>query len=118
MQLVRSLQLALMAMVLGIAAGCAQLGLEAPESFRDKAAATLVGATTARTTATALLNAGKITVADAENVQKTADAVRDGVRVAQTLSLTDMTSAQAKLNTTRTILAGIVAYLNAKQAGA
>jgi hypothetical protein len=102
----------------GCAAGTNGMGsvLLAPDldTFNKRLAVGKIAATTVRQTATALLDAGKLSSADGENVLASTDVARAGLDIAEKLSATDLTSADAKLTAVKTILDSIRAYLLTK----
>jgi hypothetical protein len=104
----------LLTLICALLVACAQLGLPTPTTINEKIAAAQASVTQVRQTATQLLTAGKITVADAENVLKTTDAASEGIAVARTLSLQDPNAAQARLTMVVTALTAIQAYLATK----
>lgn len=93
---------------------CAQLGLPAPATVPQKIMVTVATVTGVRDSATVLLNAGKISVADAENILKQTDNLRAGLDVARTLVRLDPAAADAKLTAIRTTLIALQAYLDTK----
>jgi hypothetical protein len=93
---------------------CAQLGLPTPETLNEKIAAAQGSVTQVRMTATQLLTAKKISVADAESVLKTTDAASEGITVARSLSAQDPNAAQARLTMIVTTLTAAQAYLASK----
>lgn len=95
---------------------CAQLGLtKAPETVNQQVAVGIASVTAVRQTATTLLASGKISVADARNVQTQADAAREGLDLARTFSGTDMATAEAKLLAAQRVLTALQTYLATKQ---
>jgi hypothetical protein len=101
----------------GCAAGTNPLGsVLLPQTFNERIAAGYVLVTTARATATTLLNAGKLTADDGTNVLQVTDVARDGLNVARTLAATDLTSAEAKLAATNTALVALQQYLATRSA--
>lgn len=111
------------ALALG-AAGCAQVGAPAPQSFLERAAVAQIAVTTIRTTATGLLNSGAINVADARNAQATANAGNEAIDLALgfygaacpptiTANCTSVT-ADAKLSAAVAILTATQSYLASK----
>ena len=64
----------------------------------------------------ALCDAGKITAADAKNVQAAADAGNAAIDLARQLEATDKTGASAKLASAVAIITGVQAYLATKGA--
>lgn len=105
----------LMAFMLALLVGCAQLGVPTPDTFNQKLAVGVASVTEVRQTATTLLVAGKITSADAENIQKQADTARDGLNVARGLSGTDLSAASNKLTAATAILQALQTYLITNQ---
>lgn len=101
--------------LLFVAAGCAQLGLAAPETFNQKLAVGYATVTQVRETATSLLVAQKIGSKDAENVQASADVARVGLDTARTMAAVDPTAANAKVDAIRTGLTALSAYLASRQ---
>jgi hypothetical protein len=81
------------------------------DTFNKRLAVGKIAATTVRQTATALLDAGKLSSADGENVLQSTDVARAGLDIAEKLSATDLTSAEAKLTAAKTILDSVRAYL-------
>lgn len=105
-----------LALVLAIMMGCAALGLSAPETFNQKLAVGYATVTTIRDTATLLLNTGKINAADGTNVLNSTDAARAGLDTAREIGKTDPAAAEFKVNSVRTILTALGAYLASKGA--
>jgi hypothetical protein len=101
----------------GCAAGTNGMGsvlLPDVDTFNKRLAVGKIAATTVRQTATALLDAGKLSSADGENVLQSTDVARAGLDIAEKLSATDLTSADAKLTAAKTILDSLRAYLLTK----
>lgn len=95
--------------------GCAQLGIATPQTLNERVAATVASVTAVRQSTQTLLVAGKITPADAQNVQTQADTVVAGAQIARTIAPTDPAAANAKLQATIQVLTSLQAYLAAKQ---
>lgn len=95
---------------------CSTFGVPTPETFNQNLAVSVAANTSVRETATTLLQAGKISAADAENVLKQTDVAREGLNVARSLSGTDLASAQGRLEAVSAALKAMQAYLAAKQA--
>ena len=106
----RRMQLWLGAMVVMLAA-CAQIGIPTPDTFNQRLAAGYATTTAVRQTATDLLKAKKIDVADAENVLKSTDAARTGLDVARTLAKTNLAAADSKVSAIHTVLTALSTYL-------
>jgi hypothetical protein len=101
----------------GCASGTNPLGsVLLPQTFNERVAAGYVLVSTLRTTATTLLNAGKLTADDGMNVLQITDVARDGLNVARTLAATDLTSAEAKLAATNAALVALQQYLATRSA--
>lgn len=96
--------------------GCSSLGVQ-PKTFEDHVAVSISSVTQVRKVATLLLAAGKISKADAQNVQDQANLAREGVNIALAVRPTDPAAAQTKLTAAITVLRALDAYLAAKQQG-
>lgn len=105
----------LFAALMLMAAGCAQLGLEAPKTLNERIAVTVSSVTAVRQSTTVLLQAKKITAEDAQNIQTQADNVIAGAQVARSLAVSDPKAADAKLQQTRAVLTALQAYLATKE---
>ena len=92
-------------------AGCAAIGLPTAETFNQKAAVVQGTITTVRQTATVLLNEKKITADDGQNVLVQTDTARAGLDIARSLSKSNPIAADSKLNSVRTVLTALQAYL-------
>lgn len=101
------------AAIFGMAA-CAAIGAPEPQTFNQKVAVGIASVTTVRQSATVLLNAGKISVDDAKNVQAQADTAMAGITIARSVGHTDQAAGQTKLNAALTILQALDAYLKSK----
>lgn len=88
-----------------------------PITFNERMAAGLASVTFIRETATTLLAADRISVADAENVQDQANNARAGLDIAQSLKAIDPTAADAKLQATQLILSSLRNYLVCRESG-
>lgn len=100
--------------VVAVLTACAQVGLPTPQTCNERVAVGIGTVTQLRTTATELLKANKITVADAANVQAQADHARAGAEIARRLCQSDPSGADAKLTAVTTVLQGLSVYLTAK----
>lgn len=105
----------LMTFMCALLVACASLGVPAPQTMNEKIAAAQAAITQVRVSATQLLNGGKISAADGENVLTTTDAAAKGVEVARTISAQDPTAAQAKLTAIVTGLSALQLYLASRQ---
>ena len=103
----KSLYLAAAACLIALA-GCASLQ---PKSFNEKLAVGISTVIAARTTATVLLSARKITADDAQNVQNAADNARAGLELARTIHATLPEQGNARLNAVLVGINGITTYL-------
>lgn len=112
--LIRLLPHSLLAFVLALIVGCSSLGLPTPDTMNEKIAAAQGSVTQVRKSATQLLTARKITVADAESVLKTTDAASEGITVARSISATDPAGASTRLTAAVTILTALQTYLATK----
>jgi len=96
--------------------GCAQLGIAPADTFNKKAAVAIATVTEVRETATAALQAGKITPDQARDVQAKADAARDGIQAArQVAAQGDYGSAQTRLDAIQATLQALHTYLIQRQ---
>lgn len=96
------------------ASGCAFLGVPTAQTFNERAALALSSVTTARQGALTLLQAKRITPADADNIQRQADTARAAIDVARSLHATDPAAGNAKLTQAQTVLTALDAYLKTK----
>jgi hypothetical protein len=104
------------ALTLVVLSGCGTILPPTPQTTAERVAVTITSVTAARQTASALLTAGKISAADADNLQKQADNVRDATIVVRQLLTVDPAAADAKMQQTRTLLLALQTYLAAKEA--
>jgi len=98
-----------------LVSACSTFGVPTPQTFNQNLAVSIAANTSVRETATTLLQAGKISAIDAQNIQAQADVAREGLNVARTLSGTDLASAQGRLEATTAALKALQAYLATKQ---
>lgn len=96
---------------------CAQLGVPTPDTFNEKLAVAYTTVTTARQSATTLLQAKKITPDDAQHVLDQTNNARAGLDVARQLSKQDLKAADGKLTAIRSALEALQAYLASRQGG-
>jgi len=97
--------------VIGSLAACANLGVPTPGTLNEKIAVGLTTVAAIRVSATNLLTAKMITVADAENVQQAASTARTGLDVARVIGETQPTAADNKLTAIMTGLKALQVYL-------
>ena len=107
-----NLQLAFLFMLL---AACAQLGVQAPKTFNEKALAAAMAVETVQKQAAALLRAGKISAADAENVLKATDLATEGIKIARAYSAASPDAASSRLDAAVAALAVWTTYLATKE---
>ena len=112
MKLFKSLTTMLLAFVL---VACSSLGAPAPQTLNERIAVTVASVTAVRQSATVLLQAKKISVTDAENIQQQADNVVTGAQIARSLAPVDPNAADAKLQQTRAVLTALQAYLATRE---
>ncbi len=96
-------------------AGCNSLGVPQPQNLEERIVVTLATISGVRDAAATLLTAKKISVEDAENIQRQADNVRAGTLLAQTMLKVDPAGADAKLQQTRAALIALQSYLATKE---
>jgi len=96
-------------------AACAQLGIPTAQNFDEKALAVQLVVVEVRTTNAALLDAKKISSADAINVRKGADIAQEGIDVAREIAKIDIATAEGKLTAVRTGLTAISTYLASRK---
>lgn len=107
--------IACLALALLSLAACAQLGIPQADQFNERVAVGYATVTAVRASATTLLDARKISSADAVNVQQQADTARAGLDIARTLDTTSPAAADAKLQSALTVLTALETYLRSKQ---
>ena len=111
----RTLRLAITLLLAFPIGGCQTLGLSTPETFNQRLIASYGTVTSVRQAATTLLQAGRITVDDAVQIQNQANNARAGLDVARSLGRTDPKAGEDKLNAVRIGLTALEAYLIAKE---
>lgn len=102
----------------GFVAGCATTGTEpatTATSFTDELAIGYALNAEVRQTATTLLAAKKISVADAENVLDQTNNARAGLDIARGMATSNLTTARDKVATARTVLLALQVYLAARK---
>ncbi len=108
----KRLTLFLAAIALTVLTACTALGIQSPQTFNDKAYAAALAVDSVQKNASALLKAGKISVADAENVLKATDVATEGIKVARTYAISAPTTANTRLDAAVAGLTALTAYLN------
>lgn len=111
----KSINRAAIALLFVALSACAALGVQSPQTFNEKAAVAISSVTVVRQTATALLQAHKISAPDAQNIQGQADNARAGIEVAIAINATDPGAAENRIGAILVGLNAITAYLTAKQ---
>lgn len=102
-----------MAIALSMSA-CETIGAPAPKSFKQSVPVAVATVTSVRQSATALLQAGKITPKEASNVQLQADNARTAIDLAQQIHATDPAGAQTKLTAALLVLSTLNQFLMEK----
>jgi hypothetical protein len=97
--------------VLAFMSGCASLGIEAPKTFNEKLAVGYGITAGARSSVLTLLEAKKITVEDARNIETQINNLRAGLDIAKSTYASDSKAAATKLQSTLTILNALQSYL-------
>lgn len=103
------------AIMVGIA-GCAQLGVQSPETFNQKAVAAHSTVEGIAKTALALRQAGKLSDADRTNIVATLRSAEQGIELATIVSKTDPAGGLTKLDASIAVLTALQAYLATKGA--
>lgn len=96
------------------AVACAQLGLPTPQTPEQKILAGYATADSVNRSATTLLNAKKISSADAQHVLESTRGARQGLDIARQLAKVDPKAADSKLQAQMLILKALQDYLAAK----
>jgi hypothetical protein len=101
----------------GCAAGTNGMGsvLLAPDTFAERLAVGYSLVAQVRATATALLDAGKISSQDGQNTLDATDVFRAGLDVARGMAATDLTGAEAKLAAIKTGLTALKTYVDGRK---
>lgn len=115
--MIQVLRVPIISALLMILAACAALGVDTPKTFNERVAAAQISVTAARSSALQLLEAGKITAADARNVQAAADAGNMAIDLAIQLEKSDPNAAGAKLAYAVSIVTAVQTYLATKGGG-
>jgi len=93
---------------------CQSLGVPPVDTFNKRLAAGYIAVQTIAETTTTLLQAGKITVADAQRVRSTNTTALQGLDAANLLAHTDAAGAATRLDATIAVLSGLQAFLATK----
>jgi hypothetical protein len=110
----RQLQLFLAMLVLLLLTSCAQLGVPAPDSFKERTAAAIIVVSQVRMSVAAALRAKSISISDAENTLKMTDAAHDGIMLAWTISSADPARANATLTNATMLLTALQRFIETK----
>lgn len=98
-----------------LVAGCASLGVPPADTFSEKLAAGYSLNAQVRATATELLNAKKISSSDGQNVMDQTNNFRAGLDIARTMAMTNLESAESKLNAVRNGMTALQSYLASRK---
>ena len=101
--------------ILALLAACAPIGVSAPQTFNERLVTSVATVSAVRTTATALLHEGQISVEDAQRVRAQADKAREEIEVARALHATDPDTGNARLTAAVTDLQGLQTYLHSRR---
>ena len=94
--------------------GC--VALQAPQSFDERLAYGYAGVAAARSTATAMLERGRLTVAEARDAQGMADTTRTALDVARgSYKAGDISTATGQLDLALKALVALEGFLKAKE---
>lgn len=110
--MMRALKLSVGAALLCMLAACV-----VPQNFQERLATGYQDVIEVRNTGATLFTAEKISVQDAENIQKQADVVRAGLDVANDMAEGLDPAAEDKLDSTINILSVLKTYLEARKKG-
>lgn len=97
-----------------VLAGCSLLGVPVPQTMNERVSAAYISVTTVRQETLSLLQAGKITAADAKNIETQADNARSGIDIAKQLDLTNPAQASDRLTAALSVLQALETYLTQK----
>lgn len=108
---------ALCAIVISVfVAACSTLGIAPADTFNKQAAVAIATITEVRETATAALQAGKITAAQAQDAQAKADEARAGVQAARQVAASgNFNDATTRVDAINASLRALHAYLIQRQ---
>jgi hypothetical protein len=113
MRLLRAIVLALLAVLF---AACTTLGIQAPQTFNQRAVAAHNTVTAIATSALTLRTAGKLSDADRDNVVQTLRTAEAGIDLATLTAKTDPTAGADKLSASIAVLTALQTYLATKGA--
>lgn len=101
-------------LILVLLTACSVLGVTTPKTFNERLAAGYATTTAARDTTATLLTAGKLSAADAQNVQSQLDNARTGLDLARQIHATNPPAGDARLAAVVTGLTALQAYLQSR----
>lgn len=110
------LRAALVMIVAALVIACAQLGVQTPTTFNQKAIAGHAAVEGIAKTALTLYQAGKLSDADRSNVVATLRSAESGIDLATQVAKTDPTGAGTKLDASIAVLTALQTYLATKGA--
>lgn len=113
--LIAALAIVVFSLMIGIA-GCAQLGVQAPKTFNQKAVAAHATVEGIAKTALSLRQADKLSDADRTNIVATLRSAEQGIELATIVSKTDPAGGLTKLDASIAVLTALQAYLATKGA--
>lgn len=113
----KPLYAAFAAYLLVILTACTTIGVPAPQTFNERLAAAYSTVTAARDTTATLLTSGRLSAADAQNVQQQLDNARTGLDLARQVHATDPAGGDAKLDAIVVGLTALQAYLQSHTKG-
>ena len=113
--LLAALAIVALSLIVGLA-GCAQLGVQAPQTFNQKAVAAHGTVEGIAKTALTLHQAGKLSESDRTNIVATLRSAEQGIDLATIVSKTDPAGGLTKLDASIAVLTALQAYLATKGA--
>ncbi len=105
------------ALLLVMLTACATLGVQAPQTFNERLAAAYTTVTAARDATATMLTSGRLSAADAQNVQSQLDNARTGLDLARQLHATNPPAGDARLDAVVMGLTALQAYLQSRTTG-
>lgn len=97
--------------ILIVLTACAELGITKPLTFNEQLATGYAGVTAVVNTTTTLLAEKKLAAADAANIEKQADNVKEALDLASTYEAVSTATGGAKLTAALAALAALQQYL-------
>lgn len=105
----------LLPLILTLLTACQGLGLQSPKTFNEKVSVAISSVTAVRQSALTLLEAGKLSADDAQNIQDQANSARAGIDIARVINVTDPVAAENRITAVLVGLNALSAYLTAQQ---